>query len=190
MENEEESYYLRNLLDPQLWFKVANGLVENSKELEPKVYKFFDAAHEAMEAAKESDGNDLRPIPSDRVLGVYFMLMAFAVEDMFKGIIIQHNYEQLAEEARTRKRIPGIINSHDLVSLSEKANISISAEEEELLLRLKDNLTWRGRYPTPLTENGLNSVPLKNGEFASQAHYSKGDIDAINALIEKVQQAA
>lgn len=183
MELGKESYYLRNLLDSQEWFEVAGGLVETAKELEPKIYEFW-------EAAKVSNGKDLRPIPSNRVIGAYFMLMAFAIENLLKGIIIKSNYTELAREAKEKNKIPSDINSHDLRNLAIKANISINADEEEMLLRLKDNLIWRGRYPVPLAEKGLDSKPLNNGDFASQAHYSLRDIDAINLLINKLRENA
>jgi len=187
---KEDSYYLKNLLDPQQWFSVAGGLVEDSKELEPKVYKFWLTADKAMEAAKQSNNKDLRPIPSGRVLGTYYMLVAFAIENILKGIILKRDFEQLTEEARTHNKIPAVLKNHKLRDLAELANIAIDSKEEELLLRLTDNAIWRGRYPTPITENGLKNTSLYNGCFASQAYYQKGDISAINTLFEKLQQVA
>jgi hypothetical protein len=175
------------LFDETNWFRLGLDLISSAEALESRVTDFFRASHKTMETAKKSHGKNLRPIPSGGVVGVYFMLVAYGIENLLKGAAIANRKDEFLDVVKRKQKIPKEIDTHELRDLAEQARIETSRDEEEILLRLSANATWRGRYPVPVHMNGLKGKYLKDGTFASQAWYSKEDLRAVKALVVRIR---
>jgi hypothetical protein len=73
------------------------------------------------------------------------LLFAFALENVFKGLILARNPGLMDEN-----RLSRVISSHDLVDLAQKAQIRIAQLEIQVLEALSELAEWAGRYPLPL----------------------------------------
>ena len=69
------------------------------------------------------------------------LIFGLAIEDLFKAIIISKTY-QLAK-------------GHDSIGLSEKAGITLTDEQKDIVKRLQTHVIWCGRYPIPLKETEM-----------------------------------
>ena len=128
--------YYSALHDPEAWYNSARSL--------------FGAACVVAERI-----NALKSLREANNLGrVYRLLAGFALEALFKAIIVLN-----MEEVGRNTKLPLFLNTHNLVALSGRARITLDPEE----IRCIDNLTvyvkWGGRYPVPtdLSQFGLFS---------------------------------
>jgi len=71
----------------------------------------------------------------------------------------------------------GSLKSHNLVALAKQANVPVDGAETRLLERLTTIVTWAGRYPVSVGEDGL---VLGAGE------YGPADGKAVIALAKKL----
>jgi hypothetical protein len=81
-------------------------------------------------------------------LGVGFswmMLTGFCLENLVKGALLKKQ-PHLPKGGRL-PRWPG--RGHDILTMFRAAGISLRPPEEDFLARLRDFVTWRGRYPIP-----------------------------------------
>lgn len=128
--------YYSTLHDPEAWYSSARSL--------------FGAACVVAERIKVL--KSLRE--ADNLGKVYRLLAGFALEALFKSIIVLN-----MEETERDTQLPQFLNTHNLIALSERARIDLAPEE----IRCLDNLTvyvkWGGRYPVPtnVSQYGLFS---------------------------------
>ena len=81
---------------------------------------------------------------------IALMLMGFALEVLFKGILVARD-PSLAGEGR----LNGSLKSHDLIALREAVGLDLPAHEAQLLERLSEAAIWMGRYPVPVRSQDL-----------------------------------
>jgi hypothetical protein len=122
-----------------------------------------------------------------RIQSVCFMIIAFSIENILKGVIVRQKRRTFRHPNTLNKTLPKILNNHNLLKLVELANIDISDEEKSLLLRLSRYSKWSGRYPIPVkAEDFTFDEPLSNGERAFVSPLSSSDVDRCNAFINKL----
>lgn len=68
-----------------------------------------------------------------------------ALENLAKGVILKSIPSLVTPGRLPRWPCPG----HDLPKLFEAAEIPVSTPERDLLVRLREFISWRGRYPIP-----------------------------------------
>jgi hypothetical protein len=102
------------------------------------------------------------------------MLAGYAIEDFAKARIL--------ELGETWDRTRG----HDLPWLVAKAGIPIDWAEDELLRRLKQIVTWAGRYPTPLNLSDATPWPKQ----ASDADFKRIDqiYERLRVPVERLEE--
>lgn len=188
MSTTERERFKREFLDDSRWKCIAMDLLASAAALRPKVMEFWAEAHEAMKIAKRGEG--LPSIPSAGIVGVYFMLTAYALENLLKAIIVEKERHELEKQLEKSSAVPNAMKTHNLRDLAALAGVLLDAMEDELLLRLTENATWRGRYPIPVHEKDLVNRYLKDGGFASQAWYSASDEERIQRIVGKVYAVA
>jgi hypothetical protein len=81
--------------------------------------------------------------------GPAVMLRAMACECYLKALGLQRGKFVLAVGGRFNRKIVGLKNQHDLVSLARLVEFKVSPEEEEALKGLSRSIST-GRYPIPL----------------------------------------
>ena len=92
-----------------------------------------------------------RKFPSDdyfqaaKLIGPYYLLTGYALECLFKGIIICKGYQCV--DAKRGIKFKG----HNLVDLAKEAGIITGTYAEKYMLEeLTRQTTWKGRYPTAI----------------------------------------
>lgn len=81
---------------------------------------------------------------------IYFLHCAFALENLFKGVMAARLSEEAkAAIARTGK-LPEEMLSHDLIALATRVGYPLQKDSEFVLTFLKRYAVWAGRYPLPV----------------------------------------
>ena len=87
------------------------------------------------------------------------LLAGFGFESLLKAILLRQMYfrdEPLTQVGKKGQPfLVGSLKSHDLAALARQANVPLDAEETRLLERLTTIVTWAGRYPVSIGEDGL-----------------------------------
>ena len=167
------------LKDPAQWEGKAAEILEASRILEPHMRDYWPAV---VARTDEPEATELPHYPA----GVYFMLVAFAFENLLKAVLIRQR--RIEMQARLYDRLPRFLRTHDLLHLFNEAGLSIDTGEEELLTRLTRNSMWSGRYPTPMRPDDLMGADLlSDGRWHLTAYFGPQDVDRIQRLLERVR---
>jgi hypothetical protein len=163
------------------WLRTARSLVASAKELEPQISDFWKNL--CVHAKDQSI-----PLKADRYQGPYYMLLAFAVENLFKAAIIGCSSLLLKERFQLDGKFPKELQTHDLVELANKANFDFSVEEEDLLRRLTRHAIWAGRYPVPLNyKKSAGSEKFSDGHEYSVSWFGGKDVEKLNVLLARIE---
>jgi hypothetical protein len=142
-----------------------------------KATQLLDAANLAL--VKETDG-PLRGLY--RNLSVYMMLTAFALEDIFKAVILFRDRTIISD----KKRKDRLFSGHDLRGLALQAQVTCTTGESDLLQRLTQSV-FGGRYPIPKDwtqyKGGLNG----SGSVPPSVFKLPSDFEAIIAFVHKLE---
>lgn len=163
--------FSERLIDTRLWIQIAQDLEAAAAVLEPEIRRYWT----------EINVENCRVVQVPRrkhVLSQYLMLMAYALENYFKAILIHRNIDSL--RGRLLTDLPRYIKNHDLVGLALKANIQLNTSEEELLCRLSRFSTWAARYPVPTDSGSLKAEKkLSGGGTYLMAYCAPTDLDRV-----------
>ena len=149
------------ITDPESWRATAKGLVIASTALVPAIEQFWIDRR----LARRWD---------DRQVAIYFMLCAFALENLMKAKLVE-NMLAAGTLSTDINEFPKELKSHDLSALATKCNAPETAEEyASILSRLSRSAIWYARYPAPTAPVQLNNksespagVPLSLSEYSS-----------------------
>lgn len=137
-----------------LYEKKFDENAKNSLAWFNKSTDLFTSAH-ILWAAMENDRNLFY------CRSTYKMLMGMSFELLFKAICIQKNIE--------------FRQSHNLFTLSQSANISLTKEEVSILNILTEYIIWDGKYPNPKLKKHLEQH-WKNQNEVNNDHYKIGNL--------------
>jgi hypothetical protein len=101
------------------------------------------------------------------------MAVAYALENLLKGLIIANQPDLISEE-----KLDKTIKLHDLVKLSDRAGLTLSAEEEQVLQMLSEIAVWSGRYPAAATferhaKTEHHPLPTRQDHAVMKAYYAR-----------------
>lgn len=114
------------------------------------------------------------------------MLGSVAIENLLKGIIVQKKQEK--REPLFDKKGKFCIDTHNLLELSEIAEVDLTPEENILLEKLEQFIRWAGRYPIPLRSEEMRSRTLSENSFAPRTYGPTGaDFPSIREFIAKLK---
>jgi len=151
------------LLGPIYWVQCADDLIASAKALEPSI----DLVWERMNDRAKNPALD---VVLDNISGSYFMLSAFAIENLLKAALISLRRIEFVKEFRRTRKFPKILKTHNLYDLATALRLPIPHEEEDLFRRLARHSVWAGRYP----------VPIDYPSFSPTEVYSDGEIRLVN----------
>lgn len=158
------------------WIAKARNLFESAKQLEPEVVRDWESYR-----AKAKYMGALHP---DHFQGPYFMLLAFATENLLKAAAVSLKCSQYKAEFLKSKKFPGELKSHALVELATLVGLSYSDQEEDLLRRLTRSATWFGRYPVPLKYAEMSGKDaFSDGNEYMVSWFGGNDVERLNAFI-------
>jgi hypothetical protein len=180
--------YLDNLLNTRLWMGKADKLLEASEVMKPKLQKYWDIFRtNAREGRYNKGGLPPRKMPSE-LHGPYFILVSYALENLFKALIIRDRSDEIRAQFFQKGTLPSLIKGHDLVKLSKAADIKISITEEDVLTRLSRQSKWKSRYPVPVELSDMqNIIKYSNGKGYFADYFKPDDIDQLDVIIKRVK---
>lgn len=159
------------------WIAKARDLYESARKLEPAMEKVWDSYR-----AKAK--NLSRPLEPDHYNGPYFMLIAFAVENLLKAAAVSRNSFKYRENFRLNGNFPSELKKHDLLKLGQSLNLSVTREEEDLLRRLTRGAIWFGRYPAPLKYSEMSGIErFSDGKEYQVSWFGREDVNKLRIFI-------
>jgi hypothetical protein len=132
-----------------------------------------------QEVLTEFRGNRFPEYVQWQTVQVYFMLCAYALENLFKARIVQVQRSVIEQQLRAKPDdLPALLASHDLVNLAAKAEMKQFAEEERFFLKkLSAASVWYGRYP----------LPRSTADFASAGGVASEDPAWIDSAVDNIK---
>ena len=177
--------YKERVLDWQLWINQSDELLAASKKLEPSIKKYWLTATKYFDSNKGTYSPPPGFKPNRLLQSTYFMLMAYAIENLLKAILIRQSKEDFEREVMLTHELPKDLKGHNLTVLTNKTNFKINQTEFNLLSRLCRNSVWQGRYPVPVKAAQLNSIVQHNGKAHLTALLAPNDISNLKSLIKR-----
>ena len=175
----QEIQFSERLIDTSLWIQKAEELQAAAAVLEVDIRLYWSEI-------QVKDNHAIQMSNRKYVQGPYSMLMAYAIENYFKAILIHRDTD--FQRNRMVPNLPTYIKKHDLVKLANKAKVTLDLSEEELLNRLSRNSIWAARYPIPTSPDALTTEQkLSDGTTYLVACLAPHDIDRINKFIVRLR---
>jgi hypothetical protein len=160
------------------WMAKARSLFEAARKLESQIDLVWQSYE--LRSAKL-----VTPLEPDHYTGAYFMLIAFAVENLLKAAAISRKYFEYRDEFHKKLRFPRALQSHDLIRLANLVDLTLEKGEEDLLRRLTRSAIWFGRYPVPLDYPDIDGrAQFSDGKEYSLSWFGRTDVLRLNALVE------
>jgi len=180
--------YLDHLLNPRSWVEKADELLEASKVLEPQLRQYWSVVLTNAKDGKYEKGGEYPDIPPPNLHGSYFILVSYALENLFKALIVGERSDEIRSQFIQTGRLPRLINEHNLMKLSKEANMRVDIKEEDILTRLSRQSKWKSRYPVPVELHDIrNVIQYSDGKPYFTDYYAPGDLDRLNALVHRVK---
>jgi hypothetical protein len=166
--------------DPHSWFIFADislraaGVLWDVSDHGRRMLADTFSKTQSYEGAVGAGGALQMSIPS-------LLLSGLGFESLLKGIRLRQMYYRGEPLTAVSKKgiavLVGHLKTHNLKSLAQQAGVPLDTGEETLLDRLTTIVTWAGRYPVSIGENGL--VP-------GAGEYTPADGHAVGALARKL----
>ena len=180
--------YLEDLLNPRLWVAKADEMLEASKVLEPQLRQYWSVVMTNLKEEKYDKGSEHPDTPPPNLHGPYFILVSYALENLFKALIVGERSDEIRSHFFQKRRLPGMLKKHNLVKLSKEANMKVDIKEEDILIRLSRQSKWKSRYPVPVELDDIRNVfQYSYGKPYFTDYYAPGDLDRLNAIVKKVR---
>lgn len=144
-----EEKFKRLLLDHQEWIQKADHLCEAASLFREKIRETWT---DWLSRGK--------PGVSDHFIRIYFMLASYALENLFKALIVLRRRIDLERKLQENpNKMPHQICGHDLLEFAKQSKfVPINAADEEFLRKLSRSATWYGRYPIPTKPVGFEDT--------------------------------
>lgn len=181
----EKRVYVQILLNERKWFSQAVDLENSAVLLEDKVREMW------LSFEKYRDTKNSKFLINDNYAYTYSMLMAFAIENYLKGVLVRNDKEReqkLKEELLERAALPEVLKTHELYTLATKINAIDASKYESLLRRLSQSAIWRGRYPVPLLSKALYDQQFSDGSVFNISFLQKDDVDQVKELLLHIKE--
>jgi hypothetical protein len=136
------SRYFEKCSNPEEWRSLAESLRAAASRLESKVSRLLQMWSQG-ELSPES-------CALHKEAHIYFMLWAFAIENLMKAILVKKWNPQWGEGPEL-ETLPSRLKSHNLTQIAEKLKLNFLLRDySDVFLKLQECLIWYGRYPVPL----------------------------------------
>lgn len=167
-----EAAYRDAVYDPKTWRQLARELADAAEAMETKLEDFW-------KGVRRREWNDAQ-------VAVYFMLCAYALENLIKAKLVEKEISTNGVPSDVQK-LPKNLKGHDLVDLTIRCGRRPLAEEyASILKRLSRSSVWYGRYPVPVSADSLNSIDSSpSDEPVSLTAYSSNDRNEIKKLFHE-----
>jgi hypothetical protein len=154
-ERAEIARFSQYVLSPEAWFRIADELEAAMKLLEPQIERFWECFRADGGLVEKKDSE---PPPMHSLINVHMMLAGFVIENLCKG----HLAGRLTWKERKKVKageLPKCLDGHKILKLVRRTGMTLSECERDLLARITEVISWRGRYPAPLSHDGIVPFP-------------------------------
>jgi len=154
-EKAQIARFSQYVLSPEAWFCIADELEAAMKLLEPQIERCWE---NVRTNAGVVENKDIEPPPKHSLINVHMMLAGFAIENLCKG----HLAGRLTWKERKKVKageLPKCLDGHKIPKLVRRTGMMLSEFERDLLARITEVISWRGRYPAPLSHDGIVPFP-------------------------------
>lgn len=171
--------FSERLTDAKLWVRMADDLLAAANILEAEVVKYWSEI--------QVENNRIISTPNRKyVQGAYSLLIAYALENYFKVLLINRDRKYLKGKLLTE--LPKYLKKHDLVKLASESKFKLDVSEEKLLFRLSRSSIWAARYPIPIDHYKLANMKMfSNGQYYFIAYYAPDDINRIHNFVDRLR---
>jgi hypothetical protein len=154
-ERAEIARFSQYVLSPEAWFRIADELEAAMKLLEPQIERFWECfrADAGLVEKKNSE-----PPPMHSLINVHMMLAGFAIENLCKGRLAGRLTWKERKKVKAGE-LPKCLDGHKILKLVRRTGMTLSECERDLLARITEVISWRGRYPAPLSHDGIVPFP-------------------------------
>ncbi len=171
--------FSKRLNDISLWISKAKELLFAANHIKPVVVSKWGKV-------KIKKGKIVSISKDPDIQGVYFMLVAYAIENLCKAILVHQKQEKFRN--RLLKKVPKDIKGHNLMNLAKNIGLRLSISDQELLARLSRNSIWAARYPIPFESDHMTvKDKILNGQEILSAYFSPEDINKIERFINRLK---
>jgi hypothetical protein len=139
------------------WLYEADNLLESASMLEPQVRKVFQRMRD------HSKNPSIRLLPQG-MLGTHFMLVSFAIENLFKAAMVREHGPKYKLKFGTTE-LPKPLKSHKLLDLARCAGFKVDTAREDLLRRMTRCAEWQGRYPVALKYEVMSGTEVQRWKY-------------------------
>jgi hypothetical protein len=169
-----QQWFTSTIVDKESWIRCAEDLAGVMKVLAIQI----DSAWSNPPSAPGQ-----RFGVGFRFHGIYLMLAAYAVENYLKAAIVSKNGWSPSDIA---SKLPSQLKSHNLLQLAEVLQLTLSAEELELLERAAVYAIWAGRYPVPVDQDGIRPIEAGPNKGNQLTCWRGSDTAVAHCLLEKL----
>jgi hypothetical protein len=175
----EAIMFSERLVDTGSWIEKADELLAAASILEADIMRYW--------SAMSIENGRVVGIPDRKLVqGPYFLLIAYALENYFKALLIQRNRESLKD--RLFSALPDYLKKHDLIELARDVSLTLTVTEEELLLRLGRNSIWAARYPVPTGPGALAAMKkFSDGKVYLTAYLGPNDVSRVHDFVDRLR---
>jgi hypothetical protein len=143
--NDVRIWYANRITESWTWLDSAQSLFKTAELIEPHIHSLWDSINNDLTNKNEKWGAKLIEVANFQ--SVYMMLIAYCIENLLKGYIIECDRERIHRETLQTGKLPKGVKSHNLPALAKKCNLKLTELENNLLRRLSEHAIWFGRYP-------------------------------------------
>lgn len=174
--------FSERLVDTSSWIEKADELLAAARILEKDIVAYW--------SSMSIENGQVVGIPDRKLVqGPYFLLVAYALENYFKALLIHRNKESLKN--RLLSTLPDYLKKHDLIELARDINLGLDITEEDLLLRLGRNSIWAARYPVPTGPGALAAMrKYSDGKHYLTAYLGPSDVSRVHGFIDRLRGLA
>jgi len=179
-EFQQAIQFSKQLLRTEVWMEKAEELLAAAQLLEEDVIAYWGEVH--MKAGRVVSTPRRRSVQ-----GPYSLLVAYAIENYCKALLIYQHRDQL--QNRFLLPLPSYLKEHDLLRLARCVQLPDGVPDEELLTRLSRNSIWSARYPVPTGPTGLRAIQrFSNGRKYFLAYFGPKDVTRINRFVRRLSE--
>lgn len=172
--------------EPFFWFLMADDMYCAAKTLWTK---YEEMSHVYFSEMPKKSTNDVKLTPAQdeaqyylRLKFPFLYMCGMAFENALKGLLILRD-PTLIEDGKVSEEIA---KGHKLITLFEKAEIALSSEEVNLIVRIGDSVNWSARYPVPKKAKDFKLFKIPGKGYTMPGNYLQDDQLKIEIIMGRV----
>jgi hypothetical protein len=175
--------YAQLICESDHWLSIAQSLYASAERIEPEIKRLWKDMWDSMFAdGHKSQPEAFQPADYQRV---YLMLLAFTLENLFKGFLVKTRRPEFYNQALHDGELPSLLKTHRLDELAQLCSLKLTEDEQRIVRRLSGHALWIGRYPYPSRAEQFYVFTPPSLIPGNGVAWSSDDVETIKAFIEK-----